>query len=202
MPNLDKIVTLINDALEAGNFSTRRFQPSIYHNIADDVKTTRESEDVIEPMIVFQNGEAKKMVYDDTNAFQIFHKIESIDYKLSVLDYGPPGTTIEETANMSLIFVGNRKRLQVRPEDVTAAILMDMPKEFTTSQAQAFDLTSITIDTDSVETDSYKVWAEQWVGIKSFVKPETILISIKYTIVDTYNRNCWSLCPTPKMYNY
>jgi hypothetical protein len=167
MPNLDGIVTLINNALAAGNFSTRKFQPSAYYQIVDDVKTTGADDEKIEPMIVFTNGECKKMVYDDTNAFQIFHKLNDVSYSLGDLDYGPPGTTMQETASMELIFVG-----------------------------------TCVISTDEVETDPYKVWAENWQGTKSFVKPETILVSVKYKIIDEYNRNCWSLCPTPSMYNY
>jgi hypothetical protein len=202
MPNLDGIVTLINNALAAGNFSTRKFQPSAYYQIVDDVKTTGADDEKIEPMIVFTNGECKKMVYDDTNAFQIFHKLNDVSYSLGDLDYGPPGTTMQETASMELIFVGNRKRLQVRPEDVAAAIMMDMPKEFTAAIAQTLMLNTCIISTDEVETDPYKVWAENWQGTKSFVKPETILVSVKYKIIDEYNRKCWSLCPTPSMYNY
>lgn len=195
MPALNEITQIINANLANKNFSTRKFQGAAYYAIADQVKTTGD-EDKIEPMIIDDQGECTKMVYNDNYPFQIFHLIDTINYAIADPDYGPVGTTMEETANMTLVFVGNKKRLQTRSEDIAAAIMMDMPKEFQPSDINIYNLNSCIFETEDVETDPYKVWSQLWQGTKSFVKPETILITLKYKIITTYNRNCWKLCPT------
>lgn len=194
MPALSQIVTIINNSFVTGQFSTRKYQIAKYFGITDPVKTTMEDMDKIEPMIIDDNGECIKVVYDDTQAFQIFHKLDTIDYKIADPDYGFPGTTMEEAANMKLIFFGNRKRLQTRAEDLIAAVALDMPKEFSTAQIQTLGLNSCVIEIGDVESDPYKVFSEEWSGIDTFVKPETILFSIRYKIIDTYNKNCFLLC--------
>ena|ERR1035437_4378536 len=202
MPALQDISTLINTSLSTGNFSTRKFQPAVYYTIADTVKTVTDETEKLEPMIIDDNGECIKMIYNDVNALQVFHLIGDLSYSPATLDYGPPGTTMQEVAEMTLVFVGNRKRLKTRPEDISAAILMNIPKEFDIVTISSLNINSCIIEVSDVETDPYKNFSMLWTNIKSFVKPETVLITIKYKITTTYNRNCWVLCKPTGIYNY
>jgi hypothetical protein len=195
MPALDQITANINTAMQNGNFNTRKFQIAKYYNITDVVKTSTTEGDKLQPYVIDDSGNCINVVYDDKYNFQVFHVVDNITYKQADPNYGNPGQTMEETAEMILIFFGNRKKLMVRPEDIAAAICMDIPKELPLSFIQPLGMNSVVIETNIIETDPYIVWNNQWQGTTSFVKPETILLAVKYTIVSTYNKNCFKLCP-------
>lgn len=195
MPSLDKIVAAVNTSIQTGNFKTRRFQASKYYGIADPVKTTGEDSEKMEPMIIDDNGECTKVIYDDTQAFQIFHVVDDIEYEQADPNYGNAGETMQETAYMRLVFAGNRTRLKVRPEELIAAVILDIPKEFTPGDAQLLALNNVIIETGAVESDPYKVFGANWQGIKTFVKPATVMFSIKYKIITQFTKPCFVLCP-------
>lgn len=195
MPNLDSITTLINSALQSGQFKSRRFQAAKFYEIADPIKTTGEDKERREPYIIDDDGEGTSVVYDDTQALQVYHVVDTIDYKIADPDdYGKPGTTMEETANMRMIFIGSRKRIKVRPENVIAAAIIDFPKEFTPAEVTANGMNSCIIQMQDVESDPYIVWGDQFIGTDFSLGTDTIAFSIKYKIVDTYNKNCFTLC--------
>ena len=194
MPQLNALVDLINTSFETDIFNTRKFQIAKYFGIIDRVKTKTVDNEKIEPMVIDTNGECHKVVYNDKYNLQVYHLVESITYAQAEPNYGPPGMTMEETANMKCIFIGNRKKLQVRPEEISAFMLMDIPKQFLSSIVTPLGMSSVVITTDDVEIDPYKVWADQYDGLDSFIKPEIIMISIKYKIISTYNKNCAQLC--------
>lgn len=195
MPNLDSICSLINSSLQTGNFASRRFQAAKFYEIADPIKTTGEDKERIEPYIIDNDGEGESVVYDDTQALQVYHVVDTIDYQIADPDdYGKPGTTMQETANMRMIFIGSRKRMKVRTENTIAAAVMDFPKEFTPTQVTALGMNSCIIQMQDVESDPYTVWEDQFKGTEYGLGTDTTAFSIKYKIIDTYNKNCFSLC--------
>lgn len=194
MPNLDSICGIINTALQADQFGTRRFQASAWYNIADPLRTTGENE-TTQPVIIDNEGEGKSVVFDDTNALQVFHRINSISYKIADPDYGNPGTTTEETANMRMIFVGSRRRLKTRPENVMAGAAMDFPKELNSSVITSLGMNSLIIEMGDIDLDPYSVWNTEWQGSDFELDSDTFLFSLKYTIISTFNKSCFSICP-------
>jgi hypothetical protein len=194
MPQLDALVSLIDTSFQTGNFDARRFQIAKYYGIAYRVKTKSQDQEKIEPMTVDNSGNGVPVVYSDKWNLQVYHTIEDIDYKQAEPNYGPPGMTMEENASMRIVFIGNRRKLQVRPEDIAAAMIIDIPKQFLSPVVTPLGMSSVVITTGDVETDPYKVWAELYEGVNSFINPEIMMISIKYNIISTYNKGCSTLC--------
>ncbi len=195
MPNLDNITSLINASMQAGNFSSRRFQAAKFFPIADPIKTTGEEKERTEPYIISNEGEGESVVYDDTQALQIYHIVDSLEYSIANPDdYGTPGTIMQETANMRMIFIGSRRRIKVRTEDIIAASAMDFPKEFAPSQVSALSMNSCIIEMQDVESDPYKVWEDQFIGTEYSLGTDTTAFWIRYKIIDTYNKSCFKLC--------
>ncbi len=195
MPNINGIVQLINNALQAGNFSSRKFQSSILYLIADPIKTIGNDAESTAPYIIDNNGEAVELTFDDTNQFQIYHKIDSQAYKLADLDYGAPGTTMNEVTNMRLIFMGSRKRMKVTKDNVIAAINADFPKEFLPSAITPLQLNKCIIEMGDTNEDPYSVWSQEFQGIPFDLSTDTITFSLSYKIDCDYNKNCFTLCP-------
>ena len=194
MPNLDKVVTLINNQLKTSkNLSTRLFQNSKWYNIADKNKTTGDVE-ITQPLILDNNGEGISVVFDDTNFLQVFHKVDTINYLIADVDYGNPGTTMQEEAEMSIIVVGSRKRLKTRQENIMAAISLSFIKEFKDSDIRPLGMNSCIIEMGSVDIDPYSVWDQNWIGAEYSLNTDTFLFSMKYKIVSTFNKNCFTIC--------
>jgi hypothetical protein len=204
MPNLNSIVSIINTSLATTQFSSRSFQAGKYYTISDEVKTaSADNDNKIEPMMVENNGECTKLVYDDKFSMIIFHTLDEVSYEIAKPNFGEPGTFVREIANMQLVFAGSSKRLNVRREEIAAAIAIGMPYQLSQAQLTPLNLNYGIIEPGDVELDPYKNWSSLWQGMKSFVKPETILIVQKYKIVTEYGKSCWSLCPSPNgIYNY
>lgn len=195
MPNINGIAQLINTALQAGNFSSRKFQSSVLYLVSDPIKTVEEKSETTCPYIIDNNGEATELTFDDTNQFQIYHKIDSQSYKLADLDYGAPGTTMNEISNMRLIFMGSRKRMKVTKDNVIAAINADFPKEFLPSVITPLQLNKCVIEMGEIMEDPYSVWSQEFQGVPYDLSTDTIMFSVAYKIDCDYNKNCFSLCP-------
>ena len=194
MPNLDVICGLINTSLKAGNFKSRRFQAAKYYLIADPIKTIETDKETTSPYIIDSNGEAIELTFDDTNAFQIYHKVDTTDYKLADLDYGKPGTTMNEVANMRMIFMGSRKRMQVTLENIIAAVAVDFPKEFNQTVVGTLGANRCVIEMGSVNSDPYSVWSQEFVGVEYGLTTDSVMFSLSYKIDSDYNKACFNLC--------
>lgn len=194
MPNINGIVSLINTALQSGQFANRRFQPCVYYGIADPVRITGEENERTEPQIIDNDGEGTSLVFDDTNVVQVYHQHDNLSYEIAPVDYGKPGTTMREIADLRLIFAANRSRVQTDNLNCAAAIGIDFPKEFTAAQLSALGNNYGTIEMGGVETDPYKVWEQEFPGRPFGLAMNTIFISVKYKLTLEYNKNCFSIC--------
>lgn len=193
MPNLNTIATNINDALLATPFVNNKFKPASFLGIAEFVKTTESEKDFFEPAIVDNDGECTRCAFDDTNAIQAYHRIQSLVYRDDPEGYGDD-KTMEETADMRFVFFGQRNKITARKEDVVAAIQMHFIKEFSSADLTTLDLASCIIEMGDVNLDQYSVWDEEFKGIDFGLAPEVMLFSISYKVISTYNKTCFTLC--------
>ncbi len=196
MPNVNALTILINSALQADQFASSRYQSGQWFGIADPVMTTGESESGnIEPMILDDEGEGTPVVFDDTSSLVVFHRLDDLTYEIAdPNDYGSPGTTMRETASMRMMFTASRNKLKSRGENMVAAAILDFPKEFLPSVIAPLGMNSCIIEMGDVETDIYSLWNKEWQGTKMMLSTDTVMFQIKYKIVNTFNKKCFSLC--------
>lgn len=193
MPQLDNIVGLINTALQKNPFTGQKYQHANWNGIADPQLTT--SDNSIRPVIIDSDGEEHDLSIDDKYNLQFYHCIKSIDYNIAKgSDYGAPGTVIEETAQMEMIFYGSRKNIGLRPEDMIAGAVLWLPKEFLPTQVSSYGLGSCRIELGIVNVDSQKVFAQQYSGKEYFLKTSQFMVSIGYRIISTFNKTCYTIC--------
>lgn len=194
MPALSNLITMINTSISTNSLSSNKFQNGKYYNIADPVRTYDEDgSNYTEPMIIDNNGECVSLVFDDNYPFKLFHVIDDIEYIVPTDDYGSGGTTMQEVANAKLIFAGSRKSLKTSQEDIMAAIVYDIPKEFVYNIIQPLNITSAIIEIGSVSTNIYDVWEANWKNTRFRLNTDTFIFSIKYKIVTEYN-SCFGVC--------
>lgn len=194
MPALNQITGIINAAFISGHFGSRRFQPSRFQQVADQIKVKGEDSDYIIPTILDNTGEGTELTYNDKYSCQCYHRVIKPSYPRAEPDYGLPGTTMEETADMKLIFMADRTQVLQRPEDIIAAVMYDIPKELTPTQIAALNITSCIIELGDVENNPYDVFFSEWGGRDYDLTTSSILFALNYKIITTYN-SCFAICP-------
>lgn len=196
MPNLEQITTLINTGISTGRFKSMKFSTGRYLTVADAVKTEpAEGSPFMRPGIIDNEGHVTSIAIDDKYPFTIYHVIDRLEYTPD--QYGSPnkaGWGVQETAEMRLVFLGDQKKMKVRPEQVAAALQMDMLRELTPAQWALLSLTSATIEVTDTNLDKYAVWSKEFEGCPDKVKPQHMLLAISYRIVSTFNNKCFSIC--------
>src|SRR4029077_3153187 len=151
VPKILEISQIINASLLAGNFRFKKLSTGRILTIADDIRTDNENGVTKRPGIVDNEGRITSIAVDDKYPFTLYHKVDKLDYKL--LEYGPPGSGLEETAQMRMIFLGDQKKLKTRQEEMAAFAVLDIPKELQPAQYQPLTLTSVRIEVDEVDND-------------------------------------------------
>lgn len=198
MPNLDSIVTIVNDALKNNGFKNRKFQGSLYLGIADEVKSIEKEGDAdietIEMGVIGITGEVTDVSYDDTYPLVVFHRVMDIKHEVAPENYGKTGTTMQETASMKIVVGGSRPRVQTNQNNIIASVAMDFPKEFTTAQIISLGMNSCIIEMGQVNTYMYSVWDEHWKGTPCVLGSNIFLFSMDYQIISTYNKTCFDIC--------
>ena len=194
MPNLNSISLMINGYLQSGAFNSNRYQNGKYYGIADPIKTVVNDAEMMNYNYIDNNGEAESVVMDDRYPFVIFHRVMNISYKNADPEYGDSGETMEETADMRLVFFGQRLRMKTRPENVIAAIAMNIPKEFTATDISALQINSLVVEMGDVNHDPYQVWNDNFQGTEFALDTDTVGVAISYRIVSTFNKCCFSIC--------
>lgn len=203
MPNAGNIADIINSKLQSGNFSSRDFQNGKFTAIAEPIKTySKDGEESISPYIIDNRGEGEILVYEDVFPFVVFHLKDGFDYPNTPDDdnFGNAGQTVQEIANMRLIFVGSRNRMKVSTDNVMSAIAMDFPREFTQSQIQGLSITKCTIEMGSINSNPYDIWQNIWTNKKYEFDTDIIIVSVPYKITSLYTKNCFKLCQTNQHY--
>lgn len=199
MPKLENIVNIINGELKVSQFSSKRFQGGSFDLISDsisEVKGTEEQVEITRPCIVDDNGELKDLTIDDTKSFQVYHKINEISYQevQPQENFGDEGNWFQETANMSLIFIGDRARIKIREEEISAMISLYFPKKLSSIQCQSLKLYQSIISIDSVNINKEQVYNQEYKNIDFILKPNEMMFEIKYKIITTFIKNCIQLC--------
>ncbi len=194
MPGLNQICRIINQSLQEGYFSNRRFNPTRFNGIADPLRTVSDDEkEVTTPTIIDNNGEGKEIVYNDQFSAQCYHRLISPVYSMPDPEYGKAGTTMQETANMKMIFMGDRSQMKQRQEEIIAAVIFDFPKEFVSAQFTPLGLTSCVIEMGDVEANMFDVFISEWNGREYDLTTSSILFAVNYKIINTYNK-CFEIC--------
>jgi hypothetical protein len=180
--------------MQQGQFASKRYQSGQWFAIADVLQTTGESVVKKNPVIADNDGEARSIVFDDTSSLIAYHTVNSLEYEIASSNYGQPGNTMKETASMKLVMFGSRTKLQTRVENLVAAAVLDIPKEFSSSTAKSLQIASCIIEIGTVNTDVYSIWAREFVGTPFSLEGDTVAFELLYKIINIFNKRCFNLC--------
>lgn len=202
MPKIREITTIINNALKAGNFSSRPFQTGVWATLAtitSRVEGVKDNEVIVKRPAVFNlQGEGTDVSPDDTAPIQFYHRLLSpLQYPDLSKDndsFGNPNHDNREIAEMVLICIGDSGKLKVFAEDVCAAICADIPKELAQTDKTALNLETCAITINDTNTNTEQVFTGEFTGV-DFILPESMfMIAVRYTITTMFSKTCLTLC--------
>jgi hypothetical protein len=192
MAKENEIVDEINSRLQSRVFASKRFQKGSFDGIAELVKTEEEGDTM--PGIIAEDGEVSYLGIDDTKPFQVYHRLLSSTPEYdSTGDFGEP-KGLKITANMLMVVVGDRFRLQLTREDIMAGIAAGMPLEISQTLLNTLNIKSCNIVPGQFNTDRETVYREEYHTKEYLLKTNSIMFSFSYQIVTYIDQTCFELC--------
>jgi hypothetical protein len=194
MPSLDAIVSEINDRIKA-TLGGPVFGLGKYYGLA--VSLPRNSIDGTDymPCVVTNYDEDIWVGINDTAPLIIYHKNNGIVTDFDKRrNWGRTQTAMIETASFQMIVFGDRKRLEISPEELYAAIVSAIPTELPKDFITPLNFREARISGISPNFNSISVYQQEYKSNTYPLKPNNIFFSISYKIATAYNKNCVALC--------
>lgn len=184
-------VNIINLALAANVFTAGKYAKGIYYLIAE---LATHGEDGTIPMVIPDGGNSTPVIVDDNYPIQIYHRHISSSYADSPDSFGSGSNEVIETANMKMILIADRERLEHTKSELVDGCVYGFPDNFTDANTTAYDYVSyVKATVNSANLDSSGVYSEEY-GIDGELPPSYVMASIDYDLAISVNKNCYTLC--------
>lgn len=187
MAFLGNIVNTINEALKA---KLTAFPTAFYGGIAYPIARKKDTTYEFIPALISSDGEARYMTFDDLKEISIYHRIANSSYAQNKdKSYGDGYKTFTQSYDLDLVVMADRRRTQVSPDILEAAIASNIPVTDTLPGVPYINILSV-----SANHNSRSLFSQEFQGISYYLKPEHIFFSIRYRIELEYTKGCLSLC--------
>lgn len=194
MSSLNSITKIINDSLKAKPFSDKRFQKVAAFGVSKLLPYKKG--DLMEyiPTELNDNGEGIKLVPDDKNPIQIYHKVNGITYSLQKQQFGNTNDYMVRVANMSMIVFGQRNLIKLNEDMLDLYILSGLPSKLTKEQLTELKLNDCTITSSTTDFNSVALWSREYNSKQYYLKPEHLFFEVKYQIECKLKKSCVNTC--------
>ena len=184
-----EIVTQINTDLKSGQFDSKKFQKGRFSGIAELLG--RKTETV--PAIIDNNGNETVLVINDIYPFEVYHRhtgsnVQEVEGNFGDLVYR------QETAQMLMVVIGDRKRLKMTKEEIISGILLGMPLELGSAFLTANSLDNVNIILGDFNLSKEDAWNAEYSTETVKLKPETIFFTLSYNIETRAKIDCIDIC--------
>ena len=184
-----EIVAQINTDLKGGQFDSKKFQKGRFSGIAELVG--RKEETV--PAIIDNNGNETILVINDIYPFEVYHRhtgstVQEVEENFGDLVYR------QETAQMIMVVIGDRKRLKMTKEEIITGILLGMPLELGSTFLNTNSLDNANIIPGDFNLSKVDAWNGEYNTELVKLKPETIFFTLTYNIETRAKVDCIDIC--------
>ena len=184
-----EIVAQINTDLKGGQFDSKKFQKGRFSGIAELVG--RKEETV--PAIIDNDGNETILVINDIYPFEVYHRhtgstVQEVEGNFGDLVYR------QETAQMLMVVIGDRKRLKMTKEEIITGILLGMPLEFGSTFLNTNSLDQVSIVPGDFNLSKVDAWNGEYNTELMKLKPETIFFTLTYNIETRAKVDCIDIC--------
>jgi|SRR6476646_1158517 len=187
MAYLGEIVETINTTLKA---KLTAFPLSRYNGLSYPIARKKGTAFEYLPALISSSGDARLITFDDINELEIYHRIASSTYTQSgVATYGNGYDAFKHNYDVDLIVMGDRRKVQVAPDVLEAAIASNMPSTTTIDGIRGINILAV-----SANHNSRSLFSQEFQGADYYLKPEHIFFSIRYRVEIQYQKGCLVLC--------
>ena len=184
------IVTYINNQLKTV-FSAKRFQAGKLSGIAELIT---DEEEETKPGIVDNYGDVVYCGIDDTNPFQVYHRVIQPEAEWDFENDFGKLRNVKETTNMLMVVIGDRNRLKLTAEDIKTGIVAALPLELPVSELNSLGLKTANIIPGTFNWDKAEVYRYEYNIEETALKTNTIMFSFSYQIETVIDQSCFTLC--------
>lgn len=190
-----EIVTQINTDLKKIQFAAKRFQKGRFSEIAELITSVDDDQRQVVPSIVSNDGSVEKLVIDDVFPFQLYHRhigstVEPVDPDEQFGDR----ILRQETAQMLMVVIGDRSRLELTKEEIITGIMLGMPLELGSAFLSTNSLDNVNIIPGDFNLDKEAAWNTEYNTSDVMLKPETIFFTMDYSIETRAKFDCITVC--------
>lgn len=187
MAYLGEIVDTINEALKA---KLTAFPLSRYNGLSYMVTRKKGTSFEYLPAQISNSGDARLITFDDVRELEIYHRVANSTYTVTgVATYGDGHDAFKHNYDIDLIVMADRRKVQVEPDVLEAAIASNIPSKTTIEGVRGITILAI-----SANHNSRSLFNQEFQGADYYLKPEHIFFSIRYRVEIQYQKGCLSLC--------
>ncbi len=196
MNNLSEIVKLINAALLTLAFNTESRQKSALYGISKTLPYKQKADTTYEliPTLLDLDGDGKKLIPDDNNSIQIYHKINSTASIPDKVQYGNTNDKIIRTTQMSMIVWAQSNKINMFDNELDQLMLSVFPNKIAKDKLNEMKLTDCTINYNSTDFNSMAIFMREYATKQYYLNPQHLLFEVKYSIECRLNKSCIKTC--------
>ena len=187
MPKVNQIVTLLNERLAANKLAGHLYQRGTLYGLAVQERKEVDADaahDYLIP-VVYANSKATDVTIDNSNTFQIYHRIVSVGYT-PVRDFNLQ----ESTYQMVAIVFYDKERIEIDADDLSYLIRCDIDKPLTKAELGTSNLASVSSVATGANLNSYQVMNSEFTNSAYKLESNGTLFSISYTLKVTSQATC------------
>ncbi len=190
-----EIVTQINTDLKSVQFAAKRFQKGRFSEIAELIIKKDDDQRQTVPAIIDNDGTETILIIDDAFPFELYHRhigsvVAPVDEEFQFGDR----VLRQETAQMIMVVIADRKRIELTKEEIITGIMLGMPLELGSTFLNTNSLDNATIIPGDFNLNKEDAWNTEYNTSDVLLKPETIFFTMDYTIETRAKFNCITIC--------
>lgn len=185
------VIDIINTQIRTNTLCDSRFAGASILGIAYDGTELQGTVVRSFPVVFDLHGEGVKVNPDDTYPLQIYHRILNKSYQVKPASVGDRANVISERTDAKMVVAGWTNRLSMTQEDLEALLASNFPDQIAPALYTPLRLLNLVVTLQSTVLDRAQVYREEYRGLPYQVRPEQILLSIRYQIESTYRKGCF-----------
>lgn len=196
MPYLENIIESINSNIKEEAFSDKRFAGSKIFGLSEPIiiNQSNQNSDRVVPSIISNLGDAEYITPDDKIPVVVYHHINSNIYTTITEESFGNGRWQKNNSDVSMIVMASSAKIKLSASQLETLIMANLIDTISKADLVKYQLKKVFIKIVSSNFNSFAIFANEFKGMKYFLKPEHILFEIKYVIESTFDKRCFKKC--------
>ena len=192
----EAIINEIDSNIVASVMADKRFQNRAFAGLCFLIpaKFAEGKSAVFIPAKISKNGECNAIVPDDNFNLITYHRILSNTYGAAKDQYGDGATKQACITDVALNVIAFTSKLNLTTEQIEAVFIAGFPNTFTNAFKDGIQMNMLTAQVSSSSFDSLSIFNTEYRGMPELLKPEMVMLQIRYKIEAVFKPACLQIC--------